>query len=159
MLIVAFLISIIVCIAMLVQVSLGSVPRLYPLLGILFPIAVAAHNWDVLRLIMDSFLPTAAVKGLFVALICTQVASAVTMVTLGVEQLWARGVVFALVLSQIALIVTLFVMKKTGHVREQRLRCAIMLRVRDQLDRLDASLRKKQNNAYGTVINWVEGRE
>ena len=73
LLIVAFSIAIAVTVAMLLQISFGSVPRLYPILALGFPLMLLLHNMDVIRTMADLFLPGAVNKALYITILVVQV--------------------------------------------------------------------------------------
>ncbi len=136
MLVVAsFALTVCVTLAVVVQVVvLGTRPWLYPLLGVAFPVMLLLNNADFLRLLLDMFLPDAVDKAAYFTVLAAQLLVFVLLTFVGIGGGWwgvaVRILLGALLAVQLALMVVLFVRRRTYDTSATSASCAIGGRVR-----------------------------
>jgi hypothetical protein len=131
LLVVAFGVAVAVTVAMVVQVGVGSMPRGYPLLGLLYTVMLLMQNMAVVSLMLDMFLPRTLDRVLFGLLVGVQGLTALVMTFARLDSVPARVLCALLLAVQVPLMVALFVRRQSLQVGQQQARCSIMERVLD----------------------------
>lgn len=136
---VTFVVAVAVTGVMLVQTLFGSSPRGYPMLALVFPVALLFTNLDMLRMLFNMYLPGITNKVLYFAVLSVQVLAILLTGWLDVGSSWiARLFIAGLLAAQVTLMVVLFKRKASYDASTRGVQCSITARIREVLERAGA---------------------
>ena len=127
LMIIAFVFSVLTAFALIIEVGFGHRPVVYPVLLLLFLVALMARNANFAERLFGLVCPTAVMKGLFVADVAVVALINMMLPFVSSEASGARYALTFLLICMIALTTAMFMLVRLGKSANDNVQCAALV--------------------------------